>query len=127
VLGNQSNSGGTGSVGSGRANATGLPIDAMLPGQFFNLAAFAVPAAGAFGSAGRNTIEGPALFSTNLSLSRTFTLGERRRLTYNLNSANFLNHPGVSGIGTVINSSTYGLATATQRMRTLSMALRLNF
>ena len=105
----------------------GLSVDPILPGQYFNLAAFTVPASGHFGNAGRNTITGPALFSTNASVSRTFVLGERRRLTFSMNSTNFLNHPGISGIGTVVNSSTYGFATSAQGMRTLSMALRLNF
>ena len=44
VLGNQSNIGGTGSVGSGRAEATGLPI--TTGSGYFNLLAFTTPAAG---------------------------------------------------------------------------------
>ena len=128
VLGNQSNSGGTGSVGSGRADATGLPIEAVLPGQYFNLAAFTVPQAGTFGNAARNTIRGPSTVVANLSLMRSFQLGDsRRRINFMVNSQNFLNHAGIVGIGTVVNSSTYGLATSAQRMRTLSLGLRLNF
>ena len=128
VLGNQSNSGGTGSVGSGRADATGLPIGAALPGQYFNLAAFVVPVPGTFGDAARNTIIGPGSVVANISLMRSFQLGDsRRRINFSVNSQNFLNHPGITGIGTVINSSTYGFATSAQKMRTLTMALRLNF
>jgi hypothetical protein len=128
VLGNQSNSGGTGSVGSGRADSTGLPVDAVLPGQYFNLAAFAIPQAGTFGNAARNTIQGPGTIVANLSLMRSFQLGDsRRRINFSVNSLNFLNHAGIVGIGTVVNSSTYGLATSAQRMRTLSLGLRLNF
>nr|MDQ2901920.1 TonB-dependent receptor [Acidobacteriota bacterium] len=57
VLGNQADTAGTGAVGSGRANATGLPVVSG-PG-FFNPAAYAIPIAGTFGDAGRNTIPGP--------------------------------------------------------------------
>jgi hypothetical protein len=128
VLGNQSNSGGTGSVGSGRADATGLPIGAVLPGQFFNPAAFAIPVAGTFGDASRNTIIGPGTVVANLSLMRSFQLGDsRRRINISVNGQNFLNHSGITGIGTVINSSTYGLATSAQKMRSVTLALRLNF
>src|SRR4029077_9131921 len=70
VLGNQSDTAGTGAVGSGRADATGAPIDAN--GGFFNLSAFTLPAAGQFGDAGRNTIPGPATVSLNFAVSRSF-------------------------------------------------------
>jgi hypothetical protein len=127
VLGNQANTGGTGAVGAGRADATGIPIAPVAPGQYFNPAAFAVPAAGTFGNAGRNTIRGPATVMANLSLMRSFPLGERRRLNFSVNGTNFLNHPGVTGLGTVVNSSTYGRATSAQGMRTLSLGMRVNF
>ncbi|MEO8027678.1 MAG: carboxypeptidase regulatory-like domain-containing protein, partial [Bryobacteraceae bacterium] len=45
ILGNRSNTGGSGAIGSGRADATGLPVDAG--GGYFNLLAFTVPAANA--------------------------------------------------------------------------------
>ncbi len=73
VLGNRSDAGGTGVVGSARADATGLPVTAG--SGFFNTLAFAVPAAGAFGDAARNTIPGPGSFALNASLGRSFSLG----------------------------------------------------
>src|SRR5262249_27469932 len=57
VLGNRSDAGGSGAVGSSRADATGLPIDAS--NGFFNLAAFALPPSNRYGNAARNTITGP--------------------------------------------------------------------
>ena len=53
ILGNQSNIAGTGVVGSGRADATGLPVDQG--GVYFNPNAFTYPAPGQLGNAGRNT------------------------------------------------------------------------
>ena len=126
VLGNQSNSGGTGSVGSGRADATGLPVDGG--SGYFNLLAFAVPQAGFFGSAGRNTILGPSTFTLNAGLSRSFRLGDdRRRLEFRLDSTNFLNAVNIIGIGSIVNANTYGLATTAAGMRTVSMSLRFRF
>ena len=50
---------GTGITGSLRASATGLPVSDAPAGEPFNFAAFALPAAGQWGNAGRNTITGP--------------------------------------------------------------------
>jgi hypothetical protein len=128
VQGNQANAGGTGSVGSGRAEATGAPLSGG-QGQFFNLGAFTVPVPGTLGDAGRNTIQGPGLFSLNLSLARSFTLlgNERHRIEARVDATNFTNHPGVTSIGTVVNAANFGIPLAMQGMRTLSATVRLRF
>jgi hypothetical protein len=122
VLGNLSDTGGTGSIGSGRAEASGLPLDTG--SGFFNLLAFTTPPPGQFGNAGRNTIPGPGLFTMNLSLSRNINLGERKRMELRVDSTNVLNHVNISNVGTVVNSLTYGLPTAAGGMRTLSATIR---
>jgi hypothetical protein len=125
VLGNQSDIAGTGTIGSGRAEATGLPLDSGT--GFFNVLAFTTPAPGQYGNAGRNTITGPGTFSMNLSLQRTVNLTERLRLQFRVDTTNFTNHVNITGVGTVVNSLTYGVPTAAGAMRTLSATLRLNF
>lgn len=128
ILGNQSNTGGTGTVGAGRAEATGAALYAAGPGQFFNPLAFTLPSPGSFGDAGRNTIEGPGIFSLSVSLARSFRLkDERHRIEARVDASNFTNHPGVTGLGAVVNASNYGLATAMQGMRTISATVRLRF
>ncbi len=122
VLGNVSDAGGTGAVGSARANATGLPIDAG--SGYFNRAAFAVPLAGLYGNAGRGTIPGPGAFTMGLQLSRTVQLSERKNIEFNVNATNLLNHVNISGFGTVVNSLNYGLATGAAGMRTVSATVR---
>ncbi len=124
VLGNQSDTAGTGSVGSGRADATGAPVD--LGTGFFNTAAFAVPLVG-YGNAARNTIPGPARVSLNLSFGRSFRLDERRRLEVRGDAQNFTNHVSFTGLGTVLNAVNYGLATAAAPMRTVTLTARLRF
>ena len=121
VLGNVSDTGGTGSIGSGRANATGLPVTDG--SGFFNPLAFTVPTVG-FGNAGRNTIPGPGTWLMNLSLARTITLSERRNMDIRIDANNFLNHTNISNVGTVVNSLTYGLATSAAQMRSLTATLR---
>ncbi len=125
VLGNQSDTGGTGSVGSGRAEATGLAVDCC--GMFFNPAAFTLPPAGHFGNAGRNTITGPSSFSINSAIGRSFSLGERRRIELRLEANNLTNHVNFSNVNTVVNASNFGLPVSAGAMRSLSMVVRFRF
>ena len=125
VQGNASNVGGAGVSGTVRADATGLPTDAG--SGYFNPAAFVVPSAGTYGNAGRGTIRGPGTFTMNLQLARQIQLGERKSVEFNMSATNLLNHVNISGIGTVVNSLNYGLATAAGGMRTVSATVRLRF
>jgi len=126
VLGNRSDSSGAGVVGSSRAEATGLPVD--LAGAFFNPAAFTLPPSGSYGNAGRNTITGPTSVVANMSLARSFPLGEsRRNMEFRADSTNTLNALNVSRIGATVNASNYGLPLATGAMRTMTASLRFRF
>lgn len=127
VLGTSADPSGTGAIGSGRADATGLPISAG--SGPFNLLAFAVPAAGQYGNAGRNTIPGPGTLSLNATFGRTIQFGDsaRRSLDIRLSANNVLNHANITSWGTVINSANYGLSTGAGGMRTLSLSLRVRF
>jgi hypothetical protein len=116
----------TNGVGSGRADATGQSIESAT--GFFNLAAFAVPPAGQFGNAGRNTIPGPGLVSLNLGLGRSFQLGDsRRRIELRLEANNALNHVNYSSFYTVVGAPNYGLAASAASMRTVTAVVRFRF
>ena len=54
----------------------------------------------------------------NLSLQRTITLHERTRLQIRVDATNFTNHVNITGIGTVVNSITYGVPLSAGGMRT---------
>ena len=126
VLGNRSDQGGTGSVGSGRADATGLPL--YTGTGFFNLAAFTIPPPGRFGNAGRNTIRGPVFFSMNMSFGRTFRFKDNRRsVDLRAEASNVLNSVNITRIGTVVNAVTYGLPLNAAPMRSVSLNLRMRF
>ena len=116
---------GTGIPGQARAEATGLPVTGGT--GYFNPAAFAIPANGTYGDAGRNTIPGIPTFTMNASITRTFRFQERHRLTLSVTSANPLNHVNVTGIGTVIGSVNEGLPTGASGMRTLTIQTRFVF
>ncbi|MDQ6677270.1 MAG: TonB-dependent receptor, partial [Acidobacteriota bacterium] len=126
VLGNLSNVGGTGAVGSGRANATGLPISSGV--GLFNLAAFTIPQAGQYGNAGRNTIIGPSRLTMNLGFGRSFRVhDDRKRLEIRIESNNLTNSPNIVSFNTVVNASNYGLPLAVNGMRTVTATARLRF
>jgi hypothetical protein len=128
VGGNQALVGGTGITGTVRADTTGLPIGAPSGSPYaFNLAAFAPPAPGQWGNAGRNTIIGPAIWGLNASLGRVFRLGERRSVDLRFDATNFINHVVINGWSTVVNAYNYGLPTGTQPMRSMTANLRFRF
>jgi hypothetical protein len=125
VLGNRADSSGAGVFGSGRAEATGLPIGG---GEFFNLQAFGLPQAGHYGNAGRNTVPGQMFLTMNLSFGRSFRIKESKRwVDLRVDSNNMTNHPSIVGIATVVNARMYGLPTAVSQMRTVTGTLRLRF
>ena len=123
--GNLSQVSGTGVNNTLRANATGLPVEA--PGMLFNTAAFAPPAPGQWGNAGRNTIPGPTVFSLNGSVSRIFRLGERLSADLQVQAQNMLNHVTITNWSTVLGSVNYGLATTAAPMRKITISLRFRF
>jgi len=126
VLGNQANTGGSGIVGSGRADATGLTVDSG--SGFFNPFAFTTPPADRFGNAARNTIPGPGLLALNFGVGRSFRLGEdRRTMQFRVESANVTNNVSFTGLATTVNASNFGLATNTASMRTMRASLRFRF
>jgi hypothetical protein len=128
ILGNQANAAGTGVVGSGRAQATGLPVEDG--SGYFNLAAFTYPLSGELGDAGRNTIPGPWSWALNTAFGRYFTLGgegSRKRIELRLETTNTLNHVNITNVNTVFGSALYGLPTAAGAMRTADINIRFRF
>jgi trimeric autotransporter adhesin len=94
--------------------------------DFFNKAAFVVPA-GEYGTASRNSIEGPGVVSVNASLSRTITFGGTRSFEARVTANNVFNTVQYSGINTTENSANFGVVTSAAAMRSLLMQARYRF
>jgi hypothetical protein len=126
VLGATADASGSGTIGSLRADATGLGVDGE---GYFNTAAFTTPPATRYGNAARNTIPGPSTVVVQASFGRTFQLGEtaRRGIEVRADAQNLLNHVNITGLGTVVNAANYGLATRAGEMRSLQLQIRLRF
>jgi hypothetical protein len=118
---------GTAVVGSLRPDFTGADVTAAPPGLFLNPAAFALPALGHFGDAGRGSIPGPSQFALSASLARTFKLKDRYTLDLRVDANNALNRVSYRNWNTNVNSPQFGLPAAANAMRTLQTTLRLRF
>jgi hypothetical protein len=119
--------GGTGFTGSLRPDYTGAALYAAPSGLSLNPAAYTSPQPGQWGNAGRNTITGPAQFSLNASMGRTFRLTDRFNLDLRIDSANALNHVAFSSWNTTFGNAQFGLPIAADSMRSLQTTMRLRF
>jgi hypothetical protein len=63
------------------------------PTCWFNPSAFALPPPGQFGTAGRNSLRGPAYAQVDFALGKSFPLGEARKITFGAEAFNLANHP----------------------------------
>jgi len=83
------------SFGTNRADIVGDPYPSGFEksiNAWFNTTAFAQPAAGNFGTIGRNTLRGPGIHNLDLALFKNFDLTHGARLQFRFESFNAFNH-----------------------------------
>lgn len=128
------------SAGCGPVNAAGRQVVAPgtelgTPDQYFDPCMFSAPAAGRVGTAGRNTLIAPYIFSMDLSVQRDFLLDSKRRLNFRAELFNVPNHPNFSSPSTTVFSGQLGNQTSTAgkitrtstTSRQIQFALRFSF
>jgi len=115
-----------GVTGTVRPDFTGRPTDGP-EGYYVNPAAFAAPTPCRWGSAGRNSITGPAQFALNAGITRTFPWGDRLNLDWRIDATNVLNRVTYAGVNALFGSPQFGLPTRANTMRRLQTTLRLRF
>jgi hypothetical protein len=118
---------GTGVTGSIRPDYTGAALYAAPPGLSLNPSAYAAPAAGQWGTAGRDSIIGPSQFTLNASLGRTFRASDRLNLDVRIDATNALNHVTFPSWNATLGSPLFGLPTSANAMRSVQTTLRLRF
>ncbi len=118
----------TGTNGVLRANATGQPVKLAHPTalEWFNTAAFSIPADGTYGNAARNTITGPGTRSFNLALRKTYTINDKP-MDLSVQATNAFNSPVFRGVNTTVNSPLFGQVTSISAMRTVQIVARYRF
>ena len=102
--------------------------------QWFNEAAFAVPASGTFGNERRNQLTGPGLSTVNLSLGKTFAIWEQvryrfvlMRTMYSIIASFALPNNSLSLTGSAISTGTSNISATSVPMRNMQLSARITF
>ncbi|MGH9405990.1 MAG: carboxypeptidase regulatory-like domain-containing protein [Terriglobia bacterium] len=109
------------------------PVILGRPREFYNPAAFVVPANGTYGNAGRDVLAGPGLKTADISVVKDARLSERLKLEFRaeffnlFNTANFSTpNPVAFSSDSILPSSTAGVITGTSTAsRQIQFALKL--
>jgi len=111
-----------------RPNLVGDPNSGpRTPDRWFNPAAFALPAPGTFGNAGRNVVEGPGYENFNASLVKDTGFGERVRLQLRAEFFNLFNHPNFNQPDNFFGSPSFGRVTSARDPRHVQFGAKLLF
>jgi hypothetical protein len=124
---NTGNSGGN--FGIDRPNVLFNPkLANPTPQEWFNTAAFQIPAQYTWGDAGRNILRGPGLATLDFSLRRHFVLREGMNLTAEAQAFNLLNRANFNLPDPFADQPlTFGKIFSAQAPRQIQFALRLAF
>jgi hypothetical protein len=117
---------GTALIGSLRPDVIADP-EATRDGLYLNPDAFTAPSAGRWGTARRNSVTGPAQFSLNGGITRSFTLSDRVNLDWRFDATNLLNRVTYAGVNTVFGNPQFGMANRANSMRKLKTTVRFRF
>jgi hypothetical protein len=111
-----------------RPNLVGNPNQGpQTPAEWFNTAAFSLPALNSFGSASRNDVVGPGLATLDLSLQKDVPINERLRAQFRVDMYNALNHPNFDLPGRIFGAANFGVIASAEDPREFQFALRLSF
>jgi len=111
-----------------RPNVVGDPrIGNRSPGQWFNQSAFAFPAPGTFGNAGRNILEGPGYANVNASLVKNTAISEQFNLQFRAEVFNLFNHPNFNLPDNFLGSPTFGQILSARDPRHIQFGVKLLF
>lgn len=112
------------------------PPGGQTPQHWINPAAFATPAAGTFGDAGRNLIRAPGLWQVDTALARTVRVTERLAMQFRVEAFNLFNRAQYGSPQANLSTPlTFGVittpvnqgATGSGTPRQLQLALRVSF
>jgi hypothetical protein len=117
----------TGIIGGTRPSLTGASVDDAPDNYYANAEAFRAPSPGEWGNAKRNSITGPAQFSLNGSVARTFRIGDRLNMDWRIDATNLLNQVTYAAVNALVTSPQFGLPTRTNDPRRLRTSFRLRF
>jgi hypothetical protein len=105
----------------------GRPREELIE-QWFNTAAFAQPAIGADGTAGRSIVVGPGYKNVDLGIFRDIGLAGRSVLQIRVEATNVLNFVNLNNPGQSLNApATFGKIRTARDMRRIQLGARFSF
>lgn len=111
-----------------RPNVVGNPeLSNPTTGRWFNTSAFAFPAPGTFGNAGRNILDGPSYQNVNASIVKNTALTETVNLQFRTEFFNLFNHPNFNLPDNFLGSPTFGVISSARDPRHIQFGLKLLF
>lgn len=99
----------------------------QLISEFFNTSVFGVNAIGTFGNAGKNILEGPRFFDTDLGLIKNTKITELTTLQFRAEFFNLFNNVNFGLPDNRVSDGTFGQITSASSPRILQFALKLSF
>jgi outer membrane receptor protein involved in Fe transport len=127
IAGDQNNTGGS---SIDRPNVVGNPFavpGGKGPNEWFNTAAFALPAFGTDGNVGRNTLVGPRQDSLDVSLVKNNPIGEGKNLQLRAEVFNSLNHVNFDLPYNTVDSAQDGKIYSAEASRQIQLGLKVVF
>jgi hypothetical protein len=100
-------------------------LEERTPNRWFDATAYALPARGFQGNAGRNVLEGPGYQTVDLSFAKIFSLTERVRLQFRGELFNVLNRANFANPDNNIASGSVGVIAAANDGRSIQFGLKL--
>ena len=125
-----SNTGNSGGIfGSDRPDVLRDPrLSDSTPEHWFDTAAFRIPARYHFGSAGRNILQGPGLFTFDAAVERRFSLREGVSISFDAEAYNLFNRTNFDLPERIADDpATFGRIFSAKAPRQIQLALRLLF
>lgn len=106
---------------------SGRPREELIE-QWFSTAAFAQPALGQDGTAGRSILDGPGYRNVDLGVFRDIGFGGRTSLQFRVEMTNVFNMVNLQSPGTALNApATFGKIRSARDMRRIQLGARLSF
>ena len=106
------------------ANPNGGP---RTPSEWFNTAAFILPAQNTFGNAGRNVILGPGLVNMDISFQKEASVHEKLKAQLRCDIYNIFDHTNFDLPGRIYGASNFGVIASAEDPRQFQFALKFLF
>lgn len=95
--------------------------------EWFNTAAFSLPAPLTFGNTPRNSILGPGFVNFDASLQKQWSMRDRVNFQFRIEAFNVLNHANFNLPGRIFGAANFGVITSAVDPRELQFALKISY